>query len=405
MSHRIVTLTLNPAVDLACTAPYVRPTHKIRSFNERFDPGGGGINVARVVHALGGDTLALVMTGGATGRLVEEMLDEAGVPWQALPIQGRNRVSLNVHDQESGQEYRFVPEGPSVSEDEWQSALAVLERIEAEWIVASGSLPPGVPEDFYAQAATIVRKRGQQFALDTSGAALRAAAAQDIALLKLSLGELEFLAECKLADPQRQEEAVRRLIDGGSAKMIAVSLGAEGALLMTRGGMTRLPALPVDERGAVGAGDSFLAGLLLGLVRGLPDRQALRFALAAGAAAVATYGTAQVARDHVEALYQASMQGDAMPTDGDDRTIATVHDVAAKLEKHGHVANAGALRAALAHSPVGAALLAAVRDACQVILTAIEAVDPVCAGMVEELRLAVDARLQAHHAHTDGERS
>src|ERR1700678_1218419 len=111
MSPRIVTLTLNPAVDLACTAPAVLPTHKIRTSEERFDPGGGGIPGARVVHAMGGDALALVMTGGVTGRLVEELLDEEGVAWRHLPIAGRTRISVTVHDRQSGLEYRFVPEG------------------------------------------------------------------------------------------------------------------------------------------------------------------------------------------------------------------------------------------------------------------------------------------------------
>ena len=176
---RIITLTLNPAVDMACTAASVRPTHKTRTFEERYDPGGGGINVARVVHVFGGDGLALIMTGGVTGRLVEELLDEAGVRWQALPVRGRTRISLTVHDRQSGLEYRFVPEGPNVEQDEWNRALDILQKVEGEWIVASGSLPRGVPADFYAQAAAIAKRRGQKFVLDTSGAALRAAIAMD----------------------------------------------------------------------------------------------------------------------------------------------------------------------------------------------------------------------------------
>ncbi len=162
---RIATLTLNPAVDLACTAASVRPTHKIWTFEERVDPGGGGINVARVVRVLGGDALALIMTGGVTGRLVEELLDEAGVRWQALPIRGRTRISVTVHDRQSGLEYRFVPEGPNVERDEWNGALNVLQETENEWIVASGSLPRGVPADFYAQAAAIASRRGRKFVL------------------------------------------------------------------------------------------------------------------------------------------------------------------------------------------------------------------------------------------------
>ena len=208
---RIATLTLNPAVDLACTAASVRPTHKIRTFEERVDPGGGGINVARVVRVLGGDALALIMTGGVTGRLVEELLDEAGVRWQALPIRGRTRISVTVHDRQTGLEYRFVPEGPNVEQDEWNGALNVLQETENEWIVASGSLPRGVPADFYAQAAAIASRRGRKFVLDTSGSALRAAIGHGIELLKLSLSELEFLIGREPHDPQSQEKEVASL--------------------------------------------------------------------------------------------------------------------------------------------------------------------------------------------------
>ncbi len=305
---RIVTLTMNPAIDVACVAPYVRPTHKIRSSEEQLDAGGGGINVARVIDGLGGDTLALVMTGGATGTLLETLLTESGVPWQALPIAGRNRISMNVQDRESGLEYRFVPEGPAVRPDEWAAALTVLETIEADWIVASGSLPPGVPEDFYARAAGIAAGRGQHFALDTSGAALRAAVSAPIHLLKASLGELTFLAGRPLDDPRARDEEIAELLRAGTIRNVAISLGADGAILGGTGGIIHSPAIPVDERGAVGAGDSFLAGLVLGLTRGLSDRNALAFATAAGAVAVATYGTARVDRQHVESLYRTCLK-------------------------------------------------------------------------------------------------
>lgn len=301
---RIATLTLNPAVDLACTAAAVRPTHKIRTFEERFDPGGGGINVARVLHVLGGDALALIMTGGVTGSLVEELLDQAGIRWRALPIRGRTRISVTVHDRASGLEYRFVPEGPNVEQDEWGGALDVLQDVEAEWIVVSGSLPRGVPVDFYARAAAIAAQRGQKLVVDTSASALRAAIGHGIELLKPSLGELEFLIGRELRDPQSQESEVASLIRSGAARMIAVSLGRGGAILATSEGVSRLPALQVEERSTVGAGDSFLAGLVLGLARGLSDRRALALGIAAGAAAVATYGTAQVHRAHVETLYR-----------------------------------------------------------------------------------------------------
>ena len=260
--------------------------------------------MARVIHELGGETQALIMTGGVTGRLVEELLDEAGVRWLALPVRGRTRISLTVHDRQSGLEYRFVPEGPNVEQDEWNRALDVLQTVEGDWIVASGSLPRGVPVDFYAQAAAIASRRGQKFVLDTSGAALRAAVGHGIELLKLSLGELEFLTGRELHDPQSQEKEVASLIRSGAARMIAVSLGRDGAILWTNEGVSRLPAVEVEECSAVGAGDSFLAGLVLGLARCVSHGEALALGISAGAASVATYGTAQVCRADVEKLYR-----------------------------------------------------------------------------------------------------
>jgi 6-phosphofructokinase 2 len=303
MPSRIVTLTLNPAVDIACNTASVQPTHKNRTFGDRLDPGGGGINVARVVHALGGDALALIMSGGITGRLIEELLDEVHLPWKALPVQGRSRLSLNVHDERSGLEYRFVPEGPAVSEAEWQAALQALREVEAEWVVASGSLPPGVPTDFYARAAEIAVSRNQRFALDTSGAALRAALGHGIELLKLSLRELESVVARELPDDRSQEREAMGLVERGATRLVALSLGEKGAVLVGKDVLIRMAAPTVSVRTAVGAGDSFLAGLVLGLSRGLPYFEALAYGTAAGAAAVTTFGTAHVDVAEVERLY------------------------------------------------------------------------------------------------------
>jgi 6-phosphofructokinase 2 len=304
MQPRIVTLTMNPAVDMASTAASVRPTHKIRTSGEHLDPGGGGINVARVVHVLGGDALALVMTGGVTGRLIEELLDQAGVRWRSLPIQGRSRISVNVHDRQTGLEYRFVPEGPMVEPNEWRHALDVMADLDADWIVASGSLPPGVPDNFYAQAAATAARRGQNFVLDTSGAALRSGIGPGTTLLKMSLSELEFLTGHELTDPRERAEEIARLIRSGAARMIAVSLGRDGAILGTDQGIIQLPALEVEARSAVGAGDSFLAGLVIGLARGLSARQALALGTAAGGAAVMNFGTARVSKAEIDGFYR-----------------------------------------------------------------------------------------------------
>ena len=304
MAPRIVTLTLNPAIDLAGTAPWVRPVHKIRTTGEHVDPGGGGINVARVVHALGGDALAVLAAGGATGRFLTELLDEAGVAYRAVPIAGRTRVSFTVRAEDSGAEYRFVPAGPELAEAEWRAALASVDAAEGGFVVASGSLPPGVPAEAYAIAARAAAAHGRRFVLDTSGPALRASLGAGIDLLKPSLGELESLVGHKVTDAAAQAAEARALVEGGAARMVAVSLGADGALLATAEGVVRRPALAGPVRSAVGAGDAFLAAMVLALARGAAPAEALDWGLAAGAAAVSGVGTARLHRADVAARYQ-----------------------------------------------------------------------------------------------------
>ena len=302
MQQRIVTLTLNPTVDIASDADAVQPVRKIRTRAETFDPGGGGVNVSRVVRELGGDTLAVILAGGISGRLLEELLDQGGVPRRSVPIAGRTRMSHTVHDLSAHLEYRFVPEGPRLTEGECKAALDVLQSVEGGWLVASGSLPRGAPEDLYARVAAIAARRGQRFVLDTSGAPLKAALGHGVALVKPSRGEFESLLGHKLKTPEEQEEAALALVRQGAAELVAVTLGHEGALLAEPSGVLRLPALEVPVRSAVGAGDSFLAAMVLALARGESPREAFAWGVAAGTAAVMRPGTAHPRREDVEAL-------------------------------------------------------------------------------------------------------
>jgi len=302
MDNRIVTLTMNPSVDLASDADAVRPVRKVRTRDETFDPGGGGVNVSRVLRELGADTVAVVAVGGVSGRLLEELLGEGGLPHVSVPTAGRTRVSYTVHDLGAKQEFRFVPEGPALEEGEWKAGLRALDSSEGGWIVASGSLPRGVPADFYARAAADAHRRGRRFVLDTSGAPLRAALGHGLALIKPSRGEFETLMGESLGTPEAQEQAALRLVRDGSAGLVAVTLGHEGAILAEPEGVLRLPALDVPALGAVGAGDSFLAAMVCALSRGESPREAFALGMAAGAAAVVRPGTAHPRAADVEAL-------------------------------------------------------------------------------------------------------
>jgi 6-phosphofructokinase 2 len=300
----IVTLTLNPAIDASCQADEIHPIRKIRTSQERYDPGGGGINVARVIRELGGEALVVYCAGGLTGEAFDRMIDAAGLARRAIRIAGLTRVSNTVFERKSGKEYRFVPEGPALSAEEWQEALAALDPLDADYLVASGSLPRGVPADFYARVAEAVRAKGVRLVLDTSGEALRAALAAGVHLVKPSRGELERLLGRPLREPAALEEAASGLIADGAAEIIAVSLGADGALLVTSDEAVRLRSPPVEPRSAVGAGDSFVAGMTLGLAEGRPLKEAFALAVATGTATVLTMGTELCRRADVMRLHE-----------------------------------------------------------------------------------------------------
>lgn len=301
VSQRIVTLTLNPALDLAMEAPRVLPGHKLRARDERFDAGGGGINVARVIHELGGDTLAVLATGGSTGRIVEELLVAEGVTCLSVDVPGTTRISVTVHETSSGAEYRFVPEGPVLTPSDTERLLEELRHVNGAWLVASGSLPRGVPQDFYARLARDPR-RPARLALDTSGAALASALYEGVDLIKMSLSEFQSVAPCKSPSPDALGEEACRLAARGAAATIALTLGQDGAIFATPERHVHFPAARVRVTSTVGAGDSFLAGLVLGLARGQPAEDALKLAIATSAASVIGRGTARVRRSDVEAL-------------------------------------------------------------------------------------------------------
>lgn len=300
----ILTVTLNPTIDIFSEADVVRPTRKTRTANTRHSPGGGGINVARVIASLGGDAEAVFLAGGEIGSLLDRLLGEEGIRRHPIPIVGQTRIGYIVREKSTGLEYRFVPTGPTVHSHELQPCFQTIESHRGSYVVASGSLPEGVPMDTYARIAGIAASRGARFILDSSGTGLQTTLEKSkVFLVKPSLGELERLVGRKLNEADASQAAAG-IVARGAAEFVAVTLGADGALLASSSGVVRLPAIHVRVRSAVGAGDSFLGAMIWALSEHKTPEEAFRLGLAAGAAKATTPGTQLCHRADIFDLYR-----------------------------------------------------------------------------------------------------
>ena len=346
----IVTLTLNPAVDKSTVARGVAPDRKLRCHRPRREPGGGGLNVSRALRRLGADSLALLMAGGPTGEILRGLLEEEGVRHNTLETREWTRENLMVREEGEGDhQYRFDMPGPRLSEGEWKACLRELEALNPtpDYLVASGSLPPGAPSDLYARVGEVARDLGARFVLDSSGEALEDGLGSHTFLVKPNLRELAALTGRRMAGPGEdrpagsgireageegeahgdvqerdgdpgayegaQSEAARKLIQEGRAEVVMVSMGSAGALLVTRDESRKISTPTVPIRSRVGAGDSTVAGLVLGLAWGMDLATAARLGVATGAAAVMTPGSELCRREDAEALFARMTGGSGIP--------------------------------------------------------------------------------------------
>jgi 6-phosphofructokinase 2 len=295
---------MNPAVDVSTSVDRIEPVRKLRCRAERREAGGGGINVARVVHRLGGDVLAVYLAGGVVGEQLKHLVSKEGVPDLVLPVAGETRESFTVTDETTLDEYRFVMPGPTLSEGEWRTTLERIERIACaeEFLVVSGSLPGGAPADFHAHLGQLARRCGARFVADASGAQLKAALDAGVFLAKPNLHELQDITSRDLSDRAAQVRACRKLIEEGRAQILALTLGSSGALLVTKDEAWFSEPLAVKVVGTVGAGDSFMGALVWSISAGLSLEDGLRNAAAAGAAALLTEGTRLASPEDIQRL-------------------------------------------------------------------------------------------------------
>ena len=303
---RIVTVTPHPALDRATAAPEVTAGPKLRCLAPRTDPGGGGINAARVIRMLGGHVTVVAVLGGATGTQLGNLLTAAGLDTRVVPTGGETRESLTVDDARNHEQYRFVLPGPVLTPAEHELLLETAESqvTEGTIVVGSGSLPAGLPDESWAELPRRVKARGGRMVLDTSGAPARAALGCGIEVLRCNDREMEELCGVELGDHESQERELRKLIADGAANVFMMGLGAEGSVVVSADEVIRPKAPNLAKRSAVGAGDSLVGALTFGLASGWSLHDAATLGVSAGAAAHATPGTELCRRDDVERLFE-----------------------------------------------------------------------------------------------------
>ncbi|EAR49569.1 carbohydrate kinase, PfkB [Oceanicola granulosus HTCC2516] len=303
----ILTVTLNPALDLATEVAHVQPNVKLRCGPPDLDPGGGGLNVARAIHQLGGSARCFVALGGDTGQSLLNLLTRAGLTPVVHDAPGETRQSLAVSDLETNDQFRFMLPGPEWSRADIDGARkALLDAATGDgFLVLSGSGPAGAAPDLYARICEDFAGTGEEIILDTSGPALAhlaAGQAKPPFVLRMDQHEAEELARRPLASRADSAAFARSLVERGAARLVIVARGADGSTMADAERKLHVTAAPVRVNSKVGAGDSFVGGFTMALARGGSVEAALSHGAAAASAAVMTPGTQLCHREDMERL-------------------------------------------------------------------------------------------------------
>lgn len=302
----IVTLTMNPAINVNTSVDQVVPNRKLRCTEAVYEPSGGGIAVSRAIRRLGGESMAIFTAGGDAGHRLTSLVEAEGIAARPLPISSETPITMNATESSTGSMFRFGLEGAALLEREWRQVIDLLVELDPvpKYLVASGTLPRGVPDDFFAALSVLAAEAGIRLIVDTSGIALRHATGPGTFLLKPNLHEVRELAGGQAFSDFLLEGMARSFVAAGKAQAVAISMGSAGATAIWAGGARRIPAPTVPVASRIGAGDSMVAGIVVALTRGLPLDEAIAFGVAAGSAAVMMEGTELCRREETERLYQ-----------------------------------------------------------------------------------------------------
>jgi len=302
---KILTLTMNPAIDKSAGVNQIEPEKKLRCQELGLTPGGGGINVARAIHNLSGEARAIYPAGGLTGDMLEQLLEKEGINQYRIKVKNWTRENVSIVEESTNNQYRFEMPGSPLDEHETTLSLeAVLnESKTAEYLVASGSLPPGVPDDFYATLAKKTHGANLKLIIDTSGESLKKLKGSGIFLLKPNLREFREFTGLELLSEEDQKRAGRELVDNGTCEVLVLSLGADGVLLVTHDVQVRFRSPKVTVISRIGAGDSTVAGIVLGLTKDMDLKEAVMFGISCGASTVMSPGNELCQKSDVDRIF------------------------------------------------------------------------------------------------------
>jgi 6-phosphofructokinase 2 len=299
----IATVTLNPSLDKTATVEELVVDEANRWTSLRRDPGGKGINVSRVIHELGGETIAYGFIGGFDGEALKHLLRQQGVPFDFTPIKGEIRSNFIITDLKTRRQTRIDAPGPHISRDELRKFIDKITRIKAkpDFLILAGSVPPGVPADIYRQLIETAKESGIKTVLDSDNKWLKEGIKAKPNVIKPNVHEAEELLEIQLRDEAAIIDAVKALVSKG-IEVATISRGKDGLIVATKEKVLKVTSPQVEVRSTVGAGDSAIAGLVLKLSQGQGIEEASQWAAAAGTAATLTPGTELCRREDVERL-------------------------------------------------------------------------------------------------------
>lgn len=304
----ILTVTLNPCIDKSSTVAQLKPESKLRCTEVVHEPGGGGINVSKALKKLDTASVALFPAGGHNGSMLCSLLDKEGIPFHGVDTKIETRENWVVLETSNNNQYRFTFPGREVEESVIHTLVDEIRNFAPSFVVASGSLPPGLPDYFYGLIVKNAKAVGARCIADTSGAALAALKGKGAYLIKPNIGELCSLLRVSFIQPGQVDDAAQQVIQDGYAEMVAVSMGAEGAWLVTRDEKHFASAPKVPKKSTVGAGDSMVAGITYKLQQQRSLKEALAFGVACGTAATMNEGTQLFRRQDAEQLYRIIME-------------------------------------------------------------------------------------------------